>query len=306
MENLKVEQQDNEYTVTHIGFHSGPEVGANDNLIHVRVIPIERDGNKVIGRTLNHGEPDNGNAIIVQQGDILIFPVGNVVFFIQDIDRHNSPAPSGYAPLSNTVWTWLEPSLPQSNNIEFFRFLLAASRRIDTAHDLCVALVNELESSPQKHFIKMRGHWFKALGYAESMFIALNRAIRMIKKVPSEFSISEPIPKKIDTIFPALKNIRDALEHIDERVFGIINSRGQKHDDALTIFDNDNFYSSGVFCYADYSLDIMADVIPALVDSRQFLLQAVIEKTGGKITLNRPVIWDFRSLSGENMPIILP
>ena len=37
-----------------------PEVGANDGLVAVRVIPAGRDGTKVYGRTLKPGEVDPG------------------------------------------------------------------------------------------------------------------------------------------------------------------------------------------------------------------------------------------------------
>ena len=275
--------------IRYMGFNIGPNVGDNDTLIGVRVVPVGRDGNKIIGKTLNYGEPDSGDAITICPGEKLLFPVGNVKITIQDIDRENSPGPDGYAAVSNTVWTW--PQVGPSPDPALFRLLVAAARRLDTAHDLCVNALNELGmgSRPGEPFIKTRARVFKALGYAELMCVALNRAIRMIKTIPSKFSVSVAIPKTVDVIFPALKDIRDALEHIEERAFAIVNARGDRHPDALTIFDQDDFFASGVLRYANHSLGIRADVVPALISSREFIFQVAVKKAGAAKTLNNPV-----------------
>ena len=123
--------------IRYMSLNLGPIVGANDALMGVRVVPSGRDGNKVLGKTLNFGEPDSGDAIIVLPGEKLFFPPGSLKLTIQDIDRENSLEPDGYAALSNTVWTWLQPPGPPDPDL--FRFLFAAARRLDTAHNLCVS-----------------------------------------------------------------------------------------------------------------------------------------------------------------------
>ena len=273
--------------IRYISFNIGPNVGDNDALIGVRVVPAGREGNKVLGKTLNYGEPDSGEAITVRPGEKLLFPAGNVKITIQDIDRENSPGPDGYAAVSNTVWTWLQDG--PSPDPALFRFLFAAARRLDTAHDLCFNALNELGSRPDEPFIKTRARIFKALGYAELMCVALNRAIRMIKAIPPEFSVSVALPNTVDAIFPALKEIRDALEHIEERALEIVNARGDHHPDALTIFDQNDFFASGVLRYADQSLDVRAEVIPALIASRKFIFEVAVEKAGAVRTLNVPI-----------------
>ena len=168
-------------------------------------------------------------------------------------------------------------------------FLFAAARRLDTAHDLYVNALNECGDRPDEPFIKTRARIFKALGYAELMCVALNRATRMIKAIPSKFSVSIVVPNTVDAIYPALKEIRDALEHIEERAFEIVNVRGDHHADALTIFDHDDFFSSGVIRYANHSLDMRTDVVPTLISSRQFIFDVAVEKSGGAITYNEPI-----------------
>ena len=59
------------------------------------------------GRTLNYGERDNDEGILVEPGDTLIFPQGSVKVMLADVDRYSEPESDGYAPLANTVWTWL-------------------------------------------------------------------------------------------------------------------------------------------------------------------------------------------------------
>ena len=62
--------------ITHLALHLGPDVGANDALIGVRVVPVGRDGNKIIVKTLNHGEPDTGESVRRGPGESLLLPPG--------------------------------------------------------------------------------------------------------------------------------------------------------------------------------------------------------------------------------------
>lgn len=94
--------------ITYLSVSPGPNAGDNDAWIGVRVVPVGRDGKSIFARTLNEGEPDSGEGIIVQPGDErIVFPPGNLTITIKDIDRESRPGPDGYAAVSNTVWTWL-------------------------------------------------------------------------------------------------------------------------------------------------------------------------------------------------------
>ena len=90
--------------ITHLALHLGPNVGANDALIGVRVVPAGRDGNKIIAKTLNQGQPDSGEGITRHAGEKLLLPPGNARITIQDVDKENSPHADGYAAASNTIW----------------------------------------------------------------------------------------------------------------------------------------------------------------------------------------------------------
>ena len=111
----------------------------------------------------------------------------------------------------------------------------------------------------------------------------------MITLIPNEFTVSAAVPKTVDAIVPPLKEIRDALEHIEERAFEIVNARGDLGPDALTIFDQGDFYSLGVLRYGSHSLDIKADVVPALISARQFIFNVAVEKAGSAMTNNVPL-----------------
>ena len=53
---FQISQPDNLEPITHIGLWLGPKKGENDMLFHIRVLPTEKQGDKVFGRTLRIGE----------------------------------------------------------------------------------------------------------------------------------------------------------------------------------------------------------------------------------------------------------
>ncbi len=263
-----------------------PEVGANDALIGVRVVPAGRDGNKVFGRTLADGEPDSGEPVTFfpYAGEELHFPPGSVRIFLRDLDEGNLPGPDGYAPVSNTLWTWLIVGAPPDPTL--FRFLFAAARRLDTAHSLCVDVIGAL-TDRQEPFIKARQRLFGALGLAELMCVALWRALDMLQTIPAQFSVPVTLSTAVTAAFPALREIRNAFEHIEDRALGKVSHKA--HPDALSIFDQRDLISSGVLRYASYSLDMKSDVLPMLVDSRRAIREVAIATAGTAKTLNFPV-----------------
>ena len=85
------------------------------------------------------------------------------------------------------------------------------------------------------------------------------------------------------TQLPALTAIRNAFEHIDERA---MDNAGYEHP---SIFDQIEFVTSGILRYADFSLDLRSQVIPALIASRKFIFDVAIEKGGRAKTVNQPI-----------------
>ena len=260
--------------ITYIGVHLGRDVGANDAIVGVRVVPAGRSGNEVYGRTLNSGERDQGEGITRDSGDKLVFPLGSVKIKLDDVDRYAEKGPDGFAPVTNTLWTWSQ--IPPCPDETFFHYFLAASRRIDMAHSFWMSALDALRPRQDEPFIKNRVRVFNALGNAESMCIALNRAFMMITRPPAEFSVSTKPPREVETLHEAVRAVRDAFEHIDERATG--RAREEDATQALSIFDQTDLVSSGILTYANYSINLRSEVIPVLVAVRKFIYDVIAEK----------------------------
>ena len=129
-----------------------------------------------------------------------------------------------------------------------------------------------------------------SLGDAESMCIALSRAVRMIAGARASISIPTAVPQEINAIEDDVVAIRNAFEHIDERAVGKAHREGQH--DAMSVFDQSDFFASGVLRYAGRSLDTCDEVMPALISGRRFILEAAAQ-AGLTKTITEPIKWDF-------------
>ena len=275
--------------IRYIGINLGPQVGVGDFLAGVRVVPAGRNGNRVFGRTLNQGEPDSGAGIPIEPGETLEFPAGSISVTMADVDRYAKPGSDGYAPVANTVWTWLAIP-PRQYDQTFLNYLLAAARRLDAAHTHCVGALSFLTDTPSEQGFPAREVMFDALGNAESMCVALSRAIRMIARAQETISAPTAVPQEVNAIKDALLAIRDAFEHIDERAVG--KARSENTVDALSVFDQSDFFASGVLRYAGYSLDIRGEAIPAMIAGRRFVVE-VATRAGLRKIVNAPIEWTF-------------
>lgn len=265
-----------------------PEAGANDGLVPVRVVPAGRDGTKIYGRTLKPGEVDPGVPVIFypDAGEELHFPPGSVQITIKDVDQMAKPGPDGYSAISNTVWTWLTIGAPTA--AELFRFLVAASRRLDTAHSL-YTLVDAARGSLSGPYPKQREQAFAALGFSELLCVTLSRAVDMLQQIPTRFSVDQQLPPTIIGKAPVLREFRNAFEHIEDRALG--NVRGKPNADAHSIFDQRHLLAQGVLTYASNSLDLRSEILPILVDARRAIFETAVQVAGSAIELNAPIIF---------------
>ena len=275
--------------IRYISLNLGPIAGVDDTVTGIRVVPTKEAGRVVYGRTLNVGESaHDAEGIRVDPGRTIIFPPGSIKITIRDTDRYAKFGPDGYAPVTNTVWSWINIP-PQTFDQESHYYLLSTARRLDVAHAQCVqTLVRLRESSQQSSFLKKRTFLFNSLGHAESMCIALNRAIRMICQAKSRIFVKAEIPADVSLISNKVKSFRDAIEHIDDRAFG--EARREAPTDAMSIFDQTKFFLSGVLTYAGLSLNIGKEIVPAMVAARQFVLDAVTV-AGSTKTINTEIKW---------------
>ena len=94
------------------------------------------------------------------------------------------------------------------------------------------------------------------------------------------------MPNSVIALNPALTEIRNAFEHIEDRAMGQV--RNKPHQDAISIFHQPDFFKAGVLRYANHSLDLGKEVLPALVAGRQYVFEVAVEKSGPSIVINQP------------------
>ena len=158
------------------------------------------------------------------------------------------------------------------------------------AHTHCIAALSFLDNPTDELGFRAREAMFDALGHAESISVALSRAVRMVAQARRAISTPAAVPSQVDAIEEAVLAIRNAFEHIDERAVG--RARNENSVDAMSVFDQSDFFASGVLRYAGHSLDIRAEVIPALIAGRRFIVKAAT-KAGLRKTINEPIQWTF-------------
>ncbi|MDE0102679.1 MAG: hypothetical protein OXN89_09880 [Bryobacterales bacterium] len=220
------------------------------------------------------GEEDSGEGISLEPGETLEFPAGSLSVTMADVDRYTKRAPDGYARVANTVWSWLAIPPPMRDQT-FVNYLLATARRLDSAYLHCSGALRLLSNPDKEMGFSAREALFEALCHAESMSVALSRAIRMIRRARGTISATATVPREVTTIEDAVLAIRDAFEHIDERAVG--KARREDPIDAMSIFDQSDFFDAGVLRYAGHALDISQEVMPALIAGRRFIVEAAME-----------------------------
>ena len=282
--------------IAYISLNLGPDVGANDTIVGVRIVPTGREGNVVYARSLNAGEEDTGDRITLEVGDKLVCPPGSIKVKLEDVDRYAELEPDGYKAITNTVWTWLH--LHPIPDEFFFNFMLAMGRRLDDAHALCASALRELGERPDEPFIRTRSRIFDALGKAELMCVSLNLVMELLDIAPSRLSLSTPVPEEVNDLAHPVRVMRNAFLHLSPLVPGgyLMEERPDRAvvvveevgEDATAILTQGQLVSHGILKYADYSLDLRGQVIPALVAIRRFIYDAISED-GNTKTHNIPI-----------------
>ena len=260
--------------IAYISLNLSLTLEANDTVVGVRVVPAGRDGNLVYARSLNEGEPDNGERIPLEIGDKLVCPPGSIKVTLEDVDRYAEQEFDGYAPITNTVWTWLH--VPPSPDEFFFNFMLTASRRLDDAHALCASALRELGHRPDEPFIKTRSRIFNAFGNAEQMCIYLSLVIELINDARTRFSLKTDVPAEVEEIAGRVRAIRNAFMHPYSHVPG---GHIDKEDlgDPTEILDQEELLSHGILSFAGHSLDLRKQIIPTLIATRKFIYDVISE-----------------------------
>ena len=271
--------------IAYISLNLGPDVGANDTIVGVRIVPTGREGNVVYARSLNAGEADTGERITLAVGDKLVCPPGSIMVKLEDVDRYAELEPGGYKAITNTVWTWMH--LPPAPDEFFFNFMLTMARRLDEAHALCASALRELGDRPDEPFIRTRSRIFDAVGKAELMCVSLSLVMELLDIAPSRLSLSTPVPEEVNDMSNTVRVLRNAFLHLSSLVSGgyLMEERPsraalvveQAGADATAILEQGQLVSHGILKYGGYSLDLRQQVIPASVAIRRFIYDAISE-----------------------------
>jgi hypothetical protein len=257
--------------LSHISLRTSPVPGVpEDFLFSYRIIPVRSEPGRVLARTLRHGEPDTGQRVHVRPGDQL--ELVDVTVELDHIDSQEIATDSGHVPLTPVLWTWL--SLGEGHDPARTRYLLAAARRLDTANQLLMVMQDRRRLLDQEGLggPQLRRHLFDLIGAVEMAVVALGRAVDMVRQAAASIGCTVPVPTQVTSSWPALHEIRNAYEHIEDRALGQV--RARPHAEALTIFDQRRLLSDAVLVYGQHELDIDREVPRLLAEVRQFLKDA--------------------------------
>ena len=254
-----------------------PDQNQGNFLFAGRIVPIRREGNVVFARSLRRGEDDTGEGVHLEAGDRLVIPAGELVIDSHEIDElHNPKGRGGYRPVANTVWTWYQVA---TERLGFFVFLFALARRVDAAHALWVLAVEARERAQREGGILQRRAQFDALAAAEVAVVALGRCYRMVETLVDTHCPELDLPANVADTWEAVRDLRNAFEHIDERAQGIVGG-GKLDAEALTIFNQPHFVQSSILQYKHHELNFEVQVIAALIACRELVMDAIDARAG--------------------------
>lgn len=237
-----------------------------------RIVPDGREGNKVFARSLKPGEVDNGEVVHVGAGEQLVIRAGGFSVGSDEIDALSPVGMGGYAPVANTIWTWHQF---KGEQLGYFLFIFAFARRLDAAHRSWSEAMKDRENAISEGGITRRAGSFNALATAEVTLVALYRTTTMAGTLVQKYCPDLVVPDEVQKIQPALKEMRDAFEHIDERAEGKVGMNQKLDSSALSIFDQPDFIESAVLRYKEHSLNFDEDVLSALLACRELIIESI-------------------------------
>lgn len=260
--------------VSHVGLNTSPTPGSPEQfLFGCRIVPVRTEPGRVLARTLRFGELDTGQRVHVRPGDQL--QLVDVTVELDHIDSQESATASGHVPLTPVLWTWL--SIGEAHDATRTRYLLAAARRLDTANRLLMVMEDRRGELKRDGLggPEIRRQLFDLIGAVEMAVIALGRAVDMVRQAANSIGCSVPVPAQVTTSWPALHEIRNAYEHIEERTLGRVHKKPDP--DALTIFDQRRLLTHDVLMYGQHQLDVAHEIPQLLAAVREFLKDAAAD-----------------------------
>jgi hypothetical protein len=262
--------------ISHIGVHSTPDAHVISDLITaMRVVPVRKEGTTIFARSLSLGEADDGRRIHVRPGDSITFEAGAIKAELDAIDAREQATESGHVPLSPVLAAWFHIGRENWDD-SLVRYALAAARRLDMANELLIRakeVERSINASPDMPGPDLRRSMFAMLGLIELAMISLGRALLMIRKLPKTFNLNVTIPEAVEAAYPAVNDIRNAYEHIEDRALGTVH--GSPSEAALTIFDYERLLREDIISYGGHELDLAGQVPTVITEARAALKQMV-------------------------------
>ncbi|NLG54437.1 MAG: light-mediated development protein DET1 [Rhodococcus sp.] len=249
--------------LSHSGLHLAPE-GDEGFLLSQRIVPVQEEPGVIYARHLRHGEADDGRRVHVRPGTKVSL---DPYLDLDIIDEFEFQGVEGYVPLTPVLFTWLVTAGKMTDDSRR-RYLLSAARRLDLAHSL-FQRVEQLRQRDPEGAPATRRAAFELIGCVEMAVVSLSRAMDMCERAAQDVGATTAVPAEISSRCTAVRELRNAYEHIEDRALGRI--RGDEHPDALTIFEHSSVVERGVITYRDYQLDLAVDVPTTISAIRQFL-----------------------------------
>ncbi|MFC4945664.1 hypothetical protein [Pseudonocardia sp. GCM10023141] len=261
--------------LSHASVNTAEEAGESDEMILAkRIVPVRREPGHVFVRTLAHGEADDGRRVHVRPGDDVTIEPGALSVEIAALDAHEAAMSEGarYVPLTPMLGSWFAIG---SHDQDKARYLSAAARRLDAARTL-LDRVEELRSSLEDPSTltaaKRRRVALDLIRTVEITIVTVGRVSHMIDKAAKIAKIPTPVSPVITSSHAAIKEIRDAYEHIEERAVG--KSFGKVDPSALQIFDYQDLILHDKISYGVHVLDLKQE-LPGFIDAaRNFIVDA--------------------------------
>ncbi|WP_328712278.1 light-mediated development protein DET1 [Nocardia salmonicida] len=248
--------------ISYLSIHTDP-TGSDGFLVSQRVVPIRREAGAVYARPLAHGETDDGRRVHVYPGENVVLEPR---IELDAVDEFEGTGVSGYVPLTPVLFTWMQMS--PSPAASTAHYVLAAARRLDLAQSL-FQQVDDHRQSEHEGAPAARRAIFALIGATELALVALSRAVDMCVKASDKIGTSVPVPADISSRVDAVRDVRNAYEHIEDRAMG--NVWGKPDPDAITIFDHYEIVQNGSIVYGNRRLSLETDIPPLITAARQFL-----------------------------------
>ncbi len=258
-----------------IGLNASDQVGANDLLFSLRVVPAGRSVGVIHGRTLRRGEADDGRRVHVRPGETFMLAPGSVTVALDAIDefyRNIDPErPEGTLAAALRVWFGIAPG----DSVEIRMLTNAAAYRLDAAEHLLRraasirSLLQDESDLGGPHLVAKAD---ELIHLVQEGIVALARCIALLNKGIEASSFPVEPQAAIAAHEDAIRAIRDAYEHIDERALGQIR-RGVVDERAFMIFEHGPLVREGLIEYVEHRLNLAQ--LPAVLAACRTAIKTV-------------------------------